>query len=434
MRIHGARTKSRKPRRLTGGLAALTALSLALAGCGSSDSGSGDGDGDITLTVSVWNLDKTPEFQALFDAFEDANPEITIKPLDILADDYADKVSTMLAGGDSTDVITLKNVTDYARYSNRNQLLEVTDVADSTDRSNLAGLEAFESDGSYYGLPYRQDFWLLYYNKELFDEAGLDHPENLTWEEYADLAGQLSSGSGGDQVFGTYHHTWRSVIQAVSAAQTGGDQLGGDYGFFTDQYEIAKGLQDSGDTLDFGTATSQQATYNTMFETGKAAMLPMGTWYAAALLKAKASGDTDVEWGMAPMPQRAGSAETVTFGSPTGFGVNKGAKNPETAKKFLEFAIGPQGAEAIASIGVVPALQTPELLETYFALDGMPGDDLSALAFQPDQVVLEMPVSEHTSDIDTILNEEHQLIMVGEKSIEDGVQSMGKRVHDEVLD
>ena len=42
--------------------------------------------------------------------------------MDILADDYPEKVTTMLAGGDTTDVITMKNVTDYSRYSSRGQL------------------------------------------------------------------------------------------------------------------------------------------------------------------------------------------------------------------------------------------------------------------------------------------------------------------------
>ena len=44
-----------------------------------------------------------------------------------------------------------------------------------------------------------------------------------------------------------------------------------------------------------------------------------------------------------------------------------------------------------------------------------------------------MPVSDKSSDIDTILNEEHQLIMVGEKSVDDGIAEMDKRVKNEVL-
>ncbi|MEW9531838.1 ABC transporter substrate-binding protein [Microbispora sp. NPDC049125] len=421
-------------RRLSLCLGAAVALSLAATGCGGSkEPGNGGANGPVTMTVAVWNLAKQPEFTALFDAFQQANPGIKIKPVDILADDYPEKVTTMLAGGDRTDVITMKNVIDYSRYSSRQQLLDITDMVKSADTSKLAGLPAFDVKGKYYALPYRQDFWLLYYNKKYFDKAGVTMPDHLTWDEYADLARKLTHSEGGKKVYGTYHHTWRSVVQAIAAAQTGGDQLGGDYSFFKDQYETAVGLQKDGATVDFGTATSQKSDYRSMFESGATAMLPMGTWYISGILEAKAKGTTDADWALAPMPQRPGASGVTTFGSPTAFAVNKKAEHADAAKKFVQFAAGQAGAEVISKLGVVPALQSPDIVETYFAGKGMPADALSKTAFKPDKVVLEMPVSEHSSDVDTILNEEHQLIMVGDKSIDEGIRSMGERVKSEVL-
>ncbi|MGP3955259.1 ABC transporter substrate-binding protein [Nonomuraea sp. 3N208] len=414
-------------------LAVAAALSLAVTACGGSSEPASGGDGNVTLSVTVWNMAKTPEFKALFDAFEAANPGIKIKPVDILADDYAEKVTTMLAGGDKTDVITMKNVTDYSRYSSRGQLQEITDLAKSGDAAKLAGLDAFNVSDKYFALPYRQDFWLLYYNKTYFEQAGVKAPETLTWDEYAKLAQQLTKTEGGKKVYGTYHHTWRSVVQAISAAQTGGDQLSGDYSFFNDQYAVALGLQKAGATLDFGTAMAQKSDYKTLFETGATAMLPMGTWYIAALMAAKAEGKTDVDWALAPMPQRPGGSGVTTFGSPTAFAVNKKAEHSDAAKKFVQFAAGKAGAEAISKVGVVPALQSPEITSAYFSLKGMPTDEVSKNAFEPDKVTLEMPVSENTSDIDTILREEHELIMVGDKSAADGIKSMNERVKSEVL-
>lgn len=417
-------------------LGAAASLALALTACGSgggSDDSAAEGGGSQTLTVTVWNLAKTPEFGALFEAFEKANPGVKVEPVDILADDYPDKVTTMLAGGDKTDVITMKNVTDYSRYSSRGQLLDITDMVKSIDTSKLAGLDAFNVNDTYFALPYRQDFWLLYYNKGLFDKAGITLDGAMTWDDYAKHAQQLTQGEGSQKTYGTYHHTWRSVIQAISAAQTGGDQLGGDYNFFTDQYNMALGLQKGGHALDFGTATAQQADYRTMFETGATAMMPMGTWYISGILEAKEKGDTQVDWALAPMPQRPGSSEVVTFGSPTAFAVNKRSENADLAKKFVEFAAGKEGATAISKVGVVPALQDPEITEAYFNLTGMPADDLSKKAFEPDKVVLEMPVSDKTSDVDTILREEHELIMVGDKTVPEGIKSMNDRVKSQVL-
>ncbi|WP_158848698.1 ABC transporter substrate-binding protein [Saccharothrix deserti] len=419
-----------RPGRFRRALVALTAVALVTAGCGSGGEAAEE-SGPVTLTVSVWNLAATPEFQAVFDAFEKANPDVTVQPVDILAEDYPAKVTTMLAGGDTTDVITMKNVTDYSRYASRGQLADVTDLVKSKQDLKLAGLEAFDVEGKYFAMPYRNDYWVLYYNKKMFDAAGIAHPDKLTWDQYAEIAKKLTKGEGEQKVYGTYHHTWRSVVQAISAAQNDGDQITGDFEFFKDQYEMALDVQKAGATLDFGSA--KQASYRTMFETEKTAMMPMGTWYVAGILKNKAEGKTAVDWGIAPMPQKPGASGVTTFGSPTAFAVNKNAKHTATAKKFVEFAAGLEGAKAITKVGVVPSLQSPEITQEYAALEGMPSDELAKTALAPDKTVLEMPVSEHTSDVDTILKEEHELIMVGEKSVEDGIASMRDRVK-KVLD
>ncbi|NUR60066.1 MAG: extracellular solute-binding protein [Catenulispora sp.] len=417
-------------------LAAAAVAAAPLAACSSGKSSgsakAGDDNAPVELTVSVWSLASTPEFQALFDAFHQANPNITIKPVDILAADYETKITTMLAAGDTTDVITVKNVIDYAGYATRGQLRDLTSYATSADGAKLSGLDSYkEKDGKYFALPYRQDFWVLYYNKKMFDAAGKQYPSNLTWDQYAELAKALTTGSGQSKVYGTYHHTWRSVVQAISAAQTGGDLLGGDYSFFADQYATALAVQDAGATIDFSTATTQKTGYASVFEDKQAAMLPMGTWFIAKLLADKKAGKTDVDWAIAPMPQRPGGSGVTTFGSPTAFAVNKKAKHAAAAEKFVQFASGPEGAKVCAAIGVVPALLTDETRQTYFGLAGMPGDDGSKKAFKPDKVTLEMPVSDKTSKIDKILTEEHQLVMTKQKSVDGGIKEMGSRVKNE---
>ena len=424
-----------KRRTFTAIAVALSAgLSLsACAGAAGPASNGGDVEGKTTLSVSVWNYEGTPEFKALFDAYELANPEINIEPVDILADDYPQKVTTMLAGGDTTDVLTMKNVIDYSRYANNGQLQEINDVVDTVGKDKLANIGAFDLDGKYFAAPYRQDFWLMYYNKDMFKAAGIAEPKDLTWEQYSEIAKKLSTTKDGKKVYGTYQHTWRSVVQAISAAQNGADQNSGEYGYMKDQYSLALDLQKSGATLDYGTAKSQKTSYRTMFETGQAAMMPMGTWYIAGILDAKKGGKTDVDWGLAPMPQKAAGGDVTTFGSPTAFAVNKNAKHSDEAKKFIEWAAGAEGAKAISAIGVVPALQDTAVTEAYFKLDGMPTDELSKKAFAPDTTALEMPVSEKSAATDTILNQEHDLIMVGEKSVTDGLAEMAKRVQKEVL-
>jgi multiple sugar transport system substrate-binding protein len=420
-------------RHLVPTLAAAAALAL-LTACGGGGSSDQPADGTQTIKVALWNYATTPEFKAIIDGFQQANPQIKVEPVDILADDYAEKVTTMLAGGDSTDVLTMKNVIDYSRFGTRGQLVPLTDEAKKLDPAKYSGLDAYNLDGKYFALPYRQDFWVLYYNKTLLKQAGVAESklQNLTWDGYAMLAKSLTKGDGASKVYGTYQHTWRSVVEATAAAQTGGDLLGGDYGFFKDQYAMTLDLQKNGALMPWATASSQKVTYNTMFSTGKAALMPMGTWYASTLLADTKSGKTKVEWGMAPLPQRAADGKVTTFGSPTAFAVNKNSKHTDAAKKFVEWASGEAGAMAVAKAGVTPALQSQQILDTYFALPGVPNGEVAKQAFKPDKVVLEMPVGDKSSDVDQILTEEHELIMTGEKSLDNGLAEMSKRVKNEV--
>jgi multiple sugar transport system substrate-binding protein len=419
-------------RRLVATLAA-TAAALALTACGGGSSDEPAAGGKTTVKLALWNYATTPEFKALIDGFEKANPDIDVEPVDILSDDYNEKLTTMLAGGDSTDILTMKNVIGYAQYANRGQLLPLTDEASKLDAAKQSGLEAYKIEDKTFALPYRQDFWVLYYNKALLKSAGVPESklESLTWSDYATLAKTLTKGDGGSKVYGAYQHTWRSVVQATAAAQSGGDLLGGDYGFFKDQYAMTLDLQKSGALLPWATASSQKVSYNSMFSTGKAALMPMGTWYAAQLLADTKSGKTKIDWGVAPLPQRE-TGKVTTFGSPTAFAVNKNSKHADAAKKFVTWAAGEEGAIAIAKAGVTPSLQSQAILDTYFALPGVPQDALAKKAFKPDQVVLEMPVTDKTADVDTILTEEHELIMTGEKSLDAGLAEMSKRVKNEV--
>ncbi|NJP46740.1 ABC transporter substrate-binding protein [Actinacidiphila epipremni] len=408
---------------------ALAATLFGAAACGGGGS-STTSDGRTTIKIALWNYKTTPEFKALIDGFEAKYPKIHVEPVDILADDYSDKVTTMLAGGDKTDVLTMKNVTDYARYGTRGQLLPLTDyVGKLPDKASYSGLEDFDLGGKYYALPYRQDFWVLYYNKALVGDADMSH---LTWDQFDTLAKQSTKGSGSSKVYGTYLHTWRSVVQAIASAQTGGDLLKPDYSWMKDQYTVALDIQKAGATIPFGTAKSQKITYDSQFTTGKAAMVPMGTWWGAALLAEKAQGKNPVDWAMAPIPQIADDGKTTTFGSPTAFAVNKKARNADAATTFVEWASGPEGAAAVAKIGIVPSYHSDSVMNAFFGVAGMPTDALSKQAMQPSKVQLEMPVSDKSSDIDQILTEEHELVMTGEKSVDAGIKEMDSRVKNEV--
>ncbi|NNC13892.1 sugar ABC transporter substrate-binding protein [Planctomonas sp. JC2975] len=415
--------------------AVIAAAALALSGCAgtASDTSASSTPGKTTLRVSVWNYAQTPEFKALFDAFHKANPNITIQPVDILAANYEDKITTMLAGGDTTDIITVKNLTDYSGYAQKQQFVDVSDIAKSLPSDKIPALANYDFKGKTYAIPYRQDFNVLYYNKTMFKDAGVADPTNLTWKEFAADAAKLTKGDGASKVYGAYIHTWNSMVQGIAAAQTGNNPNDPSYDWMKDQYNLTLGMQNAGTIMNWATANSQQVAYKDVFEKGQAAMVPMGTWLIAPLLADKAAGTTNVDWGIAPLPQIKANGKITTDGGPTGFGINKNSKNQAAAKKFLQFAVSPEGAKAVASIGIVPAYHSPDITKAYFALDGMPQDSTSKKAFNPDTIKLDAPVAANTAAIGTILNQEHQLIMTGSKSVDDGLAEMASRVKSEVL-
>lgn len=413
------------------GIAASAAI--VLAGC-SGGTEAVDPDGPITLTLSGWSLETTPEFQALADAFTEQNPDITVDLVGYDPVEYNTLLTADLAAGSGPDIITQKEVKFVSTFQEGGQLLDVSDVALP---DGIGGASSYEIDGASYAVPYRQDSWVLFYNKDLFDAAGVEQPDgSWTWDDYEEAAAALTT----DASKGTYQHTWQSVVQGFANAQTGADILDGDYEHFAPYYERVQEMEEAGSEVAFNTATANQLTYQGEFGTQKAAMLPMGTWYVATLIAQQASGEAnDFEWGIAPIPQEDASTtgldnEPVTFGDPTGFGINAGIADGkvDAAKAFLEFAASEEAAQVLAGIGITPALLNDAVVETYFAVDGAPGDDLSKFAFAEHETLPENPTSSRTAAIQGILADMHTAILSGSSPIEDAIAEAQDRVASEV--
>ncbi|WP_431075610.1 ABC transporter substrate-binding protein [Microbacterium phyllosphaerae] len=417
-----------------GSIAAVAAL--ALAGCsGSSDAGeSTDPDAPVTLTLSGWSIDTTPEFQTLADAFTKDHPNVKIELKEYDAAEYNTLVTADLAAGSGPDIITQKEVKYVTTFQEGGQLLDVSDVALP---DGISGADSYEVDGAAYAVPYRQDSWVLFYNKALFEAAGVAEPDgSWTWDDYADAAEALTT----DASKGTYLHRWQSTVQGFANAQTDTSVLDGDFSNMKDYYNNTLALQDAGDQVDFNTSTANQLTYQGEFGTQKAAMMLMGTWYTATLIAQQASGEAnDFEWGIAPAPQldekTTGTDNTpVTFGDPTGFGINANIDSAkvDAAKQFLEFAASEEGAQALAEIGITPALTNDAVVESYFAVEGAPTDDLSKFSWSTHEVLPENPTSSKTATIQGILADLHTAVMSGSTSIDDAIKTAEDRVKNEV--
>ncbi len=414
--------------------AAAVGAALVLAGCSGGAGGASGGDPD-TLTISGWSVSSTPEFQLLADGFEAQHEGISVEIVDYDPTEYNTLVTADLAAGSAPDIITQKEVKFVTTFQEGGQLLDVSDVEVPDD---IGGAASYEIDGTTYATPYRQDSWVLYYNKALFDEAGVDYPDgSWTWDDYAQAAEELAAGT---DAMGTYQHSWQSVVQGFANAQSDADILEGDYAHLAPFYERSLELQDAGAQQTFNTVSANQLTYQGEFGKQNAAMMPMGTWYVATLVSQQASGEADdFEWGIAPIPQldetTTGTDSTpITFGDPTGFGINAGIseEKQELAKEFLAYAASEEAAVALAEIGITPALLSDAVVDAYFGAEGAPTDELSRFAVQTHETRPENPTSSRTAAIQNILLDLHTAILSGSSGIDDAIAEAEERVANEV--
>lgn len=174
--------------------------------------------GPTTIKWALWDLNNTTYYKPLIEAYQAANPNVKIETLDLGSTDYSTVLSTQLTGGDDTiDVVTIKDIPGYNNLVKAGQLVSLNAYAAKTkiDTSIYGGtVEQITVNSNYYALPFRSDFWIVYYNKALFDKAGVPYPTNdMTMAQYDAIARKMTSGTGADKVYGSHYHTWRSAVQ-----------------------------------------------------------------------------------------------------------------------------------------------------------------------------------------------------------------------------
>ena len=192
--------------RLAMAAAATALLTVTASGCGSSDAEPAGGDGTVELRFSWWgNSERADITQAALDRFEEANPDISVKPEFADFNGYFDRLATSVAGSDAPDVMTLGGA--YPReYGDRGALLDLSEVSGELDLGKLP--ESALSNGNFsdvqYGVPTGNNTYALLINPRVFEEAGVPLPDedNWTWEDFIETARAISENSP-EGVYGT---------------------------------------------------------------------------------------------------------------------------------------------------------------------------------------------------------------------------------------
>ena len=388
----------------------------------------------VHLRMTVWDAATTPYWQAVVDAYQAQNPNVTVELIDIASAEYQDVVNVMLSGGDDVDVITVKDIPGYSAMLTRGQIIPLNDYIEAAgiDLSLYSGAaEELTYEDALYALPFRSDIWILYYNKAIFDAADLAYPTNdMTWDEFDALARELASGSGADRIYGAHFHTWRSTVQLPTVQDGENIVIAEDYSFMAPTYNMVTSLQADQIIMDYGELKAGSIHYSGVFKNSQVAMLPMGSWFIGSLIAAQKAGEFDFPWGVAKYPHPEGVEAGTTAGTLTSLAINTASANKDAAFDFIKFYSGVEGAQILASLGNLPAIRTPEVLEIFAAVPGVPAEAQDAL--QTTTVRLELPMRPNVGAYEQILNQEHELIMTNSVSVEEGIAEINRRVAEEI--
>jgi multiple sugar transport system substrate-binding protein len=404
------------------------------AGGGKEAGGSSQGGGaQLTLKWAMWDYDLTVYYKPLIDAYQAKNPGVKIEYVDLGSADFMTVLSTQLSGGADLDVLTIKDIPGYANLVRQNRLEPLNGYISSSniDTTLYGGVtEQIAVNGEVYALPFRSDFWLIFYNKDLFDAAGVPYPGNdMTLDQYDALARRLTRGSGANKTYGAHYHTWRSAVQLFGILDGKNTIVDGKYDFLAPYYNRVLKEQDDGIVQAYATLKTSGTHYSGVFFNSQTAMLNMGTWFIATQIdKVKSGESTARNWGLVKYPHPDGVSAGTTLGTITGVAVNRNSKNKAAALDFTRFVSGPEGAAILAKTGTIPAIMNQEVINTISAIPGFPADANSKAALNVTKTYLEMPLHEKSADIEVVLNECHDSIMTKNTTVTSGIGQMNERV------
>ena len=350
----------------------------------------------VTITYCNFNASGGNEetLQRMYEAFHEEYPNITVEIETIAMDDYFTQMQTRVAGGTAPDCYEL-NIENFASYANKGVLAEITDV----DLSSLdeTALSAFNVDGKQYGLPGNFSNVVLVYNKDLFDQAGIDYP-NEDWTQDDVQAAAEAIRALGDDIYGYYQPlTYNEFYKAC--AQFGGSLLNEDKTEFTiNSPENVAAAQMMADRVLVSNVQPTDVQMGGMgdwdlFMSGRLGMIPTGIWAFQTFTEG-----CDFAWDIVVEP---GSTQKATHFFSNCVVMNPETQHPEEVATWLAWlASSTTSADIRLEAGWdLPALKDLNALSSY--LEVTPPDNREAVFKSLDYLVMPPVIEDYAlmSDI-----------------------------------
>jgi multiple sugar transport system substrate-binding protein len=354
----------RIPKRAVSATAVAAAAVLLAAACGDGRP-SGGGDQEVVLegvddgtTLTMWTRAATEaQSQALVDAYN-AGHENQIELTVIPTDDYQTRVGTAAGNQElpdlfALDVVFAPNFTTAGAYLDITDRIAALDYADALAPSHL---DVGTVDDRQYLVPHTLDLSVLFYNKDLYEQAGLD-PEQppTTLAEFAEharavdaLGGDVNGTFFGGNCGGCFVFTWWPTIWAEGAEVMNEDGTESllDSPEAQEVYATYRSLVED-EVVAPGHNEETGATWVSYFPEGNIGVMPMPSTMLGLMPE-------DLNIGVAPIPGLTGGQSTFVGGDSIGISAN--SEHPNQAWDFLRWSLEEeQQVDLLAANGDVMA-------------------------------------------------------------------------------
>ncbi|MDQ0199954.1 multiple sugar transport system substrate-binding protein [Neobacillus ginsengisoli] len=327
---------------------------LGLAGCSNSDTASGDvKDGKVEITYGIWDKKQLPAIDEIIKLFNEKYPNIKVKTELTPYGQYFQKLETAATGGALPDVLWM-NGAHVVQYAEGKVILPLSDRAKkdnySLDNYPKSLIDLYTVDGKVYGIPKDYDTTGLWYNKKIFDDAGVPYPdETWDWNKLKEVAKKLTNKDKsiwgyaalmGNQG-GYYDLIWQNGGYIVP-------KDGKSVGF--DQPEAIEALKYNISFIKEGLSPTQAQMTETaaseLFSSGKVAMMFDGPWMVPEYKK-----NPDLNVAVVPKGKKRAVA---IHGLSNVIAAN--TKHKDAAWEFVKFLGSKEAADVYAKTGtVIPA-------------------------------------------------------------------------------
>lgn len=283
-------------------------------------------------------------------------------------------------------------------------------------------LDAYKYENQIYALPSDLDLGLMWYNKDIFDKAKVEYPnENWTWEDLQKNAKLLTSGEGPEKTYGVnlgdyQTYLWQNGTNTIS----------------DDKKSSLFDTQPVKDTFSYllnmvsteGTAVSP-SNEEPLFQNGKVAMsLGAGPWFAHYEM-----ANVDFNWGVTALPKGKEKA-TTCYGST--FAVFKGSKNIDASFDFIDWFLSDEQqlyrAEKFYWFPPAESCIDTEAFMTNDKIMGMTKEQkelvLAETAFGKAPIVVEKQ-----NEISQVMSAELSLMWAGERSMDEALGTIAGEVN-----